>query len=344
MKPITIRDVAKRAGVSHTTVSLVLNKSPKVKTETKEKVLKIIKQMDFYPSETARTLARGKSNSIAFISTTLVTPFISSILSSLEDKAFAEGRAVYDIEQHTTRGLESVKNEVLLKILYGRKASAIIMVSLKPDPELLLKFNDAGIPVILLENRMKGAHSVIVDNFKGAYTAVDYLAKKGKKKIGILAGIVGKTELEDLSPINTAIERFEGYKAALKDNGIKFDENLVAQINNYNEANAYKAFEELLKRSGTPDAIFSATGDHCAKGIMAVAEKKGIRIPDDMLLVGYDDVEIAMYLNPPLTTVRQPLREMGEAVFDLAMKSIKGELKEDTIISFTPELIKRKSA
>jgi LacI family transcriptional regulator len=343
MKPVTIRDVAKKAGVSHTTVSLVLNKSPKVKAETKEKVLKIIKQMDFYPSETARTLARGKSNSIAFISTNLVTPFISSILSSLEDKAFAEGRAVYDIEQHTTRGLESVKNEVLLKILYGRKASAIIMVSLKPDPELLLKFNNAGIPVILLENRMKGAHSVIVDNFKGAYTAVDYLAKKGKKKIGILAGIVGKTDLEDLSPINVSIERFEGYKAALKDNGIKFDENLVAQINNYNETNAYNAFEELLKRSA-PDAMFSATGDHCAKGIMAVAEKKGIKIPDDMLLVGYDDVEIAKYLNPPLTTVRQLLREMGEAVFDLAMKSIRGELKEDTVISFPPELIKRKSA
>ena len=177
--------MAKTAGVSYVTVSNVINETGRMKEETRKNILKVIKKMNFHPDGSARTLARGRSDAIAFISSYLSSPFVIGVLSGIERRLFESGKFKRSLEHHSTRGVESVKSKLLQDIIYGKKADAVIMLTIKPDAKMQKEFKKYGIPLVLIENSAPGAHTVHIDNYKGAYLATEYLIKKGRDRIAL---------------------------------------------------------------------------------------------------------------------------------------------------------------
>jgi len=343
MKKLTIREVAKAAGVSYVTVSNVINETGRMKEETRQKVLKAIKKLNFHPHGSARTLARGKSDVIAFISDYLSSPFIIEVLAGVENRLLESGKFKHSLEHHSTRGLKLVKTKLLEDLLYGRKADAVIMLTVKPDNKMLKEFKRFKVPLVLIENSAPGVHSVHVDNYKGAYLATEYLIKKGRDKIALVTGPSGPTAHdEEENPVLR--ERMRGYIDALKQNNRDFDPKMVHNVLFFNQEDGVKVMVKIKEDNPDINAIFCAAGDLVAVGIIRQARSYGIRIPQDIALVGYDDIAIAAAMNPALTTVRQPLDDMGKAAFDLAIGSLEGKIKKSQHIMLTPELIIRESA
>ncbi len=185
----TLKDVAKRAGVSYNTVSLVINNSNKVAKETRERVLEVIKELNYTPNKIAKALVKGKADAIAFITSRFTSELSMNILKELEEGIFMTGYTHnYDLIPYSTMGKENLKNEILNNILNSRKANVIIMLSIKPDYETLKKLLKEKIYIILLDEKMEDTFNINIDNIKGAYIATEYLIKHGRKKIIYIGG------------------------------------------------------------------------------------------------------------------------------------------------------------
>jgi LacI family transcriptional regulator len=191
--------------------------------------------------------------------------------------------------------------------------------------------------MVLIERRMAGLSSVCADNEKGARLAVEHFIKSGRKDIGIIHGPL------DNNDCTNAKERYEGFTEALKEHGLAFDKRNSA-ASWYGFDDGVKACREMLDRGGRPDAVFCAAGDAVALGFMKEAGRRGIKVPSDTAVIGYDDMLAASMVSPALTTIRQPIAKMGAEAFSLVMKSIKNELKEPAELTFEPEIIIRESA
>ncbi|MBN2754261.1 MAG: LacI family DNA-binding transcriptional regulator [Candidatus Goldbacteria bacterium] len=343
MKNITIRDVAKLAGVSHVTVSNVINGRGRMSAETKEKVLKAVKKLKFYPDVMARTLAGGRSNNIALISSYLSSPFVINILSGVERRQAELNKFAYRLEHHSTRGALSVKEDLLKSILYGKKADAVITVTVKPSAELVKEFSKRGIPLVIIENKAVGASSVTVDNYKGAFMATEHLIKSGRKKLAIVNGPVGSSVYdEEENPVVS--ERLKGFKDALKEYNLKYDDKMSYHVAFYNREEGEKAMQRINNSGSKVNGVFCAAGDTTALGIIYQCRQYGISIPQDIALAGYDDISIAGIMTPPLTTIKQPMADMGKAAFDIVMGAMESKKKKPVDIILQPELIVRESA
>ncbi len=342
MKPTTIKDIARRLDLSFTTVSRALNNDIKIKLSTRELVKKTAEEMNYFPNMAARGLVRRKSETIAFMSTRFAAPFISNVLDAFEQKAFYTGRYVHGIIPYSTRNEEAVKEMLLKRILRGRMADALVMLSQRPSEKILEEFNMAGVPVLLIENRMPGAHSITVDNAHGARSAAQYLVKTGRKRICLITGEIIQPPSRDIN--TAAVERKEAFVSEVLESGIFFNESNIETIHAYKYEEGMTALDNFIKKGIKPDAIFCAAGDIVAMGVLERAREKGISIPEDMAIIGYDDILSAKNLNPPLTTIRQPLHEIGEMAFEMILDAVDGKLKETKNVVIKPELIIRKSA
>jgi DNA-binding LacI/PurR family transcriptional regulator len=343
MKKITIRDVAKAAKVSYVTVSNVINDTGRMSEKTKNKVKQIVKKLNFYPDLSARTLAGGRSDAIAFISSYLSAPFVISILSGVERRLFDLNKFKYSLAHYATRGAQEIKESTLRNILYGKKADAVILLTIKPDAKLMREFKQRKMPVILIENKAIGAHSVRIDNYKGAYEATEYLIKKGRKKIVLISGPLGPSAYdEEENPV--VKDRAQGFMDALAANNIPYDPKKVFTVVYFNEEEGIRLMRVIKEAALDIDAIFCAAGDIVAMGIIKQARKSGIKIPDDIALVGFDDISVASIMSPALTTVQQPLDDMGRAAFDLAVQSLENKKMKLQNIILQTKLIIRESA
>lgn len=331
---VTLEDVALKAGVSHTTVSLVLHGDKKISEKTRTRVLAAIEQMNYHPNYNARSLAKGKTNTIAVMASFYSSFFAMDILKGIEDEVV---KTEYDLNQYSTRGDKDRELKQVKSILYGRRADGMIILSLQPEIETLKEFKDAGMPVVMIERRIEGISSVRTDNEKGAWMAVQHLIKTGRKKIGIIHG-----HLDCYDCIN-AKERHAGFIKSLKDHGAVYDKNHSAGTW-YGFDDGVKACREIFDRGSRPDAVFCASGDPVALGFMKEASRLGIKIPSDMAIVGYDDMLASSMVSPSLTTIRQPIVKMGKEALDIIVKTINNELKEPVTTTFEPELIVRESA
>lgn len=334
---VTINDVAKKAGVSHTTVSWVIHDDKRITDETKQKVLKAIKELNYHPNYSARSLKRGKTNTIAIVASFFSSSFETGILKGIE-LGMDINSFDYNINQYSTRGRKDIKEQIFKNILYSKRADAVISINILPDPEILKAYKEEKMPVVLVEEEMNGAHAIKTDNFKGAYIATEHLLKKGKKDIILVVGEVAGEEV-GLSPV----ERLNGYKAALKDNGIDFDKENVYEIYNYYFEEGEAALRQILEDKNKCDAIFCAAGDMVAMGIMEQARKLDIKIPNDLSIIGYDDIHTASLISPSLTTIKQPIVDIGRETIKLTVKSLTETLEKDELIIFQPELILRDS-
>jgi LacI family transcriptional regulator len=342
MKQLTIKDIAERAGVTKATVSMVINDYKRIPQATKDRIRKIMEELDFHPNESARVLAKGRTEAIAFIATRYAAPFISNVLDSLEQRAFYANRYVQGVVPYSTRNEQEVKELFLKKILTGKKADAVIMLTVKPSEETAAHYKKAGIPLVLIENRMKDAHSIIIDNFYGAEKAAAHFIKTGRKNAGLIVGEAIQPPSRDINM--PAIDRRAGFISGLKKHGLELPEKNIEVIHAYNYEDGKRSLDNFLKKGAGLDAVFCAAGDMVAMGLLERANELGIRIPDDLAVIGFDDVLAARHLNPPLTTVRQPLDEIGIMAFDMAIDAIDGKLKTFKHIKIEPDLIIRKSA
>jgi LacI family transcriptional regulator len=342
MKKLMMSDIAKLAGVSESTVSKTINNYDDIPERTRIKIQKIIKEQNYYPSRSAQMLRKGRNDNIAFMSGRIASHFTVEILSAIERNTFGSGKYIHNIIPYSTNYNRRILDEIFKKILYGREVSAIVALAMNPDSRMLLRYKEAKIHLILIENFMKNAHSVNTDNYKGGFMAAEYLIKKGRKNIGLICGGLKMGSKYGFS--YAAAERKAGFDEALELYGIKRSSRYMELVSDYTIEEGMKLYEKFVKKGVKLDAVFCASGDMTALGVMENVKKRGMSIPDDLAVIGFDDAMTSAYLNPPLTTVRQPLEKLGDEVFSIAAAAIEGNLKSFKHILIAPELIIRKSA
>jgi len=332
---VTIKDVAKRVGVTPTTVSMVLKNDPRISGATKARVLEAVKELNYYPNHIGQALVTGKTDTIAIVSNLFFSWFKMQLLNGIGRSVF---ETKYKMSHFSTR--EDRENESLREVLHGRRGDAVINVSFRPDREVLDEFAKAGKPIVLIEDVVEGYAGVKLDNVKGAYMATDYLLKKGRKNIGILSGRVagGRGGLN-------VLERIEGYKNALDENDVDIRKRFMVETVCYTFEEGKKAFDVFLENKKGIDAIFCAAGDISAMGIIKRAQELGVKIPDDIAVIGYDDIVMSSVVLPALTTIRQPVFEMGQAAVKMTVERMENENDvPGEVVIFQPELVVRESA
>lgn len=327
---VTIKDVAKRAGVSTSTVSRALSGKIPVDEATKEKVMKAVKELDYRPNVLAKGLKEGKTNTIGLVIPNIRNPIFPAVARGVEDEARKTGFTV--VLCNTDEDLR-VEQDYVDK-LQKRWVDGFIFATAQKNSDHILEMKKKGFPVVLLVRQMEDkVDAVITDNLKGAYDAVSYLLKIGHQKIALING--------DLN-LPLYYERYEGYKKALCDANMAIDGNMIVDgVSEYRDS--YRAMTALLGKGICPDAVF-ATSDPKAIGAIRAIKDYGLRVPEDISVIGFDNLEMSSLLDPPLTTVAQPLYEMGKIAANKLIRLINSSQNTKPAIDVIgTELIIRKS-
>lgn len=332
---IIINDVAKKANVSKATVSKVFNNSKEIGEKTRLKVLKAIKELDYHPSAMARGLSTKKTGNLAFMLNRRFyfrsEAFYTRILRGAELRAEKYG---YHIILSTIDD-KMEKKRVLSSVVREKKVDGVILAG-KIDNNFIKNLNRTGIPIVLVDYHLgrEKINCVLIDNVGSAYEAVMHLGKKGHKRIGLISGF-----FEHPSPS----ERWEGYKMALQDLGLPYDEELVITDEKETDVdNGYHAMKKILQLAKVPTAIF-AQNDWMAIGAMKAIREKGLDVPRDISIVGFDDVEAGLHAVPPLTTVRVYKEEMGGKAVDRLLEMMGDKTTRQEKIVMSTELVVRSS-
>ncbi len=242
------------------------------------------------------------------------------------------------IIQCSTTGMADSERDRLEKILDKSAPAALIGVAVKPDAATIDKYIKAGAPVVLIDEEINGASTVTTDNYAGGYLAGEYLAKLGRKKI---AAVSGRMHVEGGY---NAMMRISGMVRALAENGLTLPEGGLIEVVSYSYNDGVEAMARFLDEKRGIDAVFCAAGDMCALGMLKTARERGVKIPEDIALIGYDDADAARTSKPALTTIKQPLEKMAIAALEMAVNERTEVLMKPKKMVFNPELIKRASA
>ena len=226
--------------------------------------------------------------------------------------------------------------ECLNKILAQNKPTALIAMDIRPDSNTISTYTDANVPIILFDEEAAGVSTIAIDNIKGGHIAGQYLISKGKKNIAIVSG---RTKVKGGY---NAERRFNGFQQALKAKGLSIPGGCMIEVMHYSREDGIEVMPKLLSLG--VDAIFCAAGDNCAHGLLTEARDRGVRIPYDVAIVGFDDLPIARLSTPTLTTIKQPLEEMAEAAFNMIVTHRDTILRNPQKAIFNPELVIRQSA
>ena len=332
---VTIKDVARLAGVSHTTVSLALRGSASITDETKEKVLKAAKQLNYHPNHLARSLVTKKTNVIGVVANFFSSNFEMEVLKGIE-QSIRSMESDYMINLFAT--LEK-NDQVLEDICLGRHADGVILLSISPSPEVIRLYNENNCPMIVIDESAEGAIEITMDNYHGAYLATEHLINSGRKNLAIVLGDSNRDEL-GLSQK----ERKQGFLQAIKDHGLKFNQKNTFFIEDYYFEEGQVVFKRMQRYGSDIDGIFCAAGDIVASGIMLEAKNEHLDIPKDISIIGYDDVPSSSLIDPPLTSVRQPLFQIGKNGYARMVRFLEGkeEYKPNKLV-YEPQLIVRSS-
>lgn len=332
---VTIKDIARRAGVAHSTVSLVMNERQHVSPKMRERIRRIAEQMGYQPNMVARSLISKKSPTVAVVFPEnpyffTITYFLM-IINGVQNACKKYNRALMFFSLDQTKG-ESyyqvskkwlVNLMVIMNVDYTRNISKDIQD---------LKNNNIYFSIITKYLGQEKVNSVCVDNYEGVKLALEHLVSLGHKRIGYISGNPNSFD---------GPERLEAFKALSKKLNLDQDEELIVH-GDFTFESGEREVQKLLNLKTLPTAIFAAS-DYMAIGAMRTIKAKGLSIPEDIALVGFDNTLEAAYVQPGLTTVRQPLQEMGEAAVDLAVRSMEEEDLEPQTLVFKPEFIVRES-
>jgi LacI family transcriptional regulator len=331
---VTIYDIAREAGVSIATVSRVVNGHERVADATREQVLAVALELGYQPHASARSLARRRSNVIAAVIPMLTNYFFIEVLRGVQDRM---AESDFDLLVFSARTLDEVGDQLDRALAKGRSAG-VLLFSSPLDPERTRQIIASGQPVTLVDETHEAFDAVSTDNLLGGQLAVRHLLDRGARRIAL---IMARPESIP------AADRHEGYRIALGEHGIDCDPALVVVsedglYHGYSEAAGYEAMQRLLRSGGpAPDAVF-ATSDVQALGAMRALQEAGIRVPEDMLVVGFDDIMISRHLG--LSTVRQPMYEMGRLGADKLFARIENPGHEVSHTILAPRLVVRRSS
>lgn len=327
----TISDVAKLAGVSKTTVSRVINNHPYVSKENKELVQKAMEQLGYSPNPSARRLRGQLTCTIGVIVPRIVNLFFSYLVNSIEKVAYENNYQVLIFQSDENKE----KELSFLNLLKIKQVDGIIMTSIENDWAIINEYTQYG-PILLCNEYVNNADVPVVrlDQTEGAYIGIKHLIERGHKKIAYCTGGLFAKDGKDK-------DRNQGYQKALTEAGIVINTNWIF-VNQHSIDDGKYVMKQILTMNDRPTAIFTGS-DEIAGGVMIEAKKHGLKIPDDIAIMGFDDQPIAELLDPPLTTIRQPIDQMGkEAVEGLIamMNNADIELKN---IELPIQLVIRKS-
>nr|WP_282547654.1 LacI family DNA-binding transcriptional regulator [Streptomyces rochei] len=309
----TLEEVAARAGVGRGTVSRVINGSPRVSDATRAAVEAAVAELGYVPNTAARALAANRTDAIALVVPEPETRFFAEPYFS--DMLKGVGAELSETEMQLLLIFAGSDRERrrLAQYLAAHRVDGVLLVSVHADDPLPDMLSQLEIPAVISGPRSAAETlaSVDSDNFGGARSAVEHLLSRGRRSI---AHITGRLD------VYGAQRRVDGYRAALRDAGHEVDEQLI-EAGDFTEEGGRRAMAELLRRRPDLDAVFAGS-DVTAAGARQVLREAGRRIPDDVALVGYDDSAIARHMEPPLTSVRQPIEEMGRAMIALLLNEI----------------------
>lgn len=326
----TIREVAESAGVSYATVSHVINNTRVVTQETRERVLAAMTALDYHPNALARSLRQGKTNTLGLVLPDSANPFFAEISRSIEDEAFKKGYSVFlcNTELDTQRELFYVD------VLSKKQVDGIIFVAAGDQPDSLDFLRRQNMPVVMIDRDLPNVEvdAVLTDHQLGGFLATRHLIELGHKHIACVAGP---------SSITPSAERITGYRRALGEAGLSVDESLIIR-GDYHAQSGMEITNSLLKMEPRPTAIF-ALNDLMALGALRAAAEAGFSVPRDLAVVGYDDLELARFTNPPLTTIAQPKKEIGTQAVGLLASRIAQRSRPPSRLVLPPELIVRRS-
>jgi LacI family transcriptional regulator len=329
---VTIKDVAKRANVSFTTVSHVINKTRPVSSETASRVNAAIADLGYFPSDVARALQSNRTRTIGMIVTTTSNPFFGEVIRGVERACFDHGYALMicntdDVAQHLV---------AYMRTLFAKRVDAIVVMTSNASPEFFRRLGQIKrVPVVAIDAPADTVASVFSDDsILGGSIVGDFFATKGFRRIGCVSGPKDHPRM---------IDRRIGLGAALDRHGLTLDDDLMV----YTELTmdgGVAAAKTLLDRphAKRPDAIF-ALSDVMAIGLLHGAHQLGLNVPYDVSVVGYDDIELAGYTFPPLTTVRQPAADIGAAAASAVMRFLDADEPLPRSVMLKPELIVRQS-
>ena len=331
MPNVTIKDVAQYAGVSKATVSRVLNKHAYVAEDVRQRVQEAIDTLGYQPNRAARRLRANSSEILGLIIPDIENPLFQSLVRGVEDAAYTNQ---FNVVLCNTDDNPD-KQKVYLQVMQAEQAAGLLVVSTHPkDGDVLARAREAGIPIVLLDRELTNfeADTVKVDNVRGAYLAVRHLVTLGYERIAIIAGT------QYLTP---GYERLQGCYDAFSETSVSIDETYV-RIGNFKIESGYAITRELMQVTPRPDAIF-VSNNLMTLGALRALHELGIRIPEEVGLVGFDDMPWAGDLNPPLTAVSQPGYELGQQAVQLLLKRLSQPDAPYYKVILQPRLIVRQS-
>ncbi len=326
----TIHDVAREAGVSASTVSRVLNGTAPVNEEKRRRVLHAVEKLNYRPNALARGLKKKRTYTIGLIVPDITNPFFAEVAKGVEDASRDYGYTVILCNSEN----DPARERTYLNVLGEKQVDGVIFVTAGSNEVNRSTPLESPIPLVMLDREIPGIHadSVLVDNKRGAYEAARHLLTLGHKRIGIITGPL---------PLSTAVERWEGYRKAMREAGVPVDPRLVKN-GGFTFEGGYAAMQEILGEGDPPSALL-ASSDIMALGAMKAIEECGFRIPEDVAVVGFDDIMVASLVKPALTTVAQPKRQMGQLAVEMIVERLERGRKRVRRVLLAPRLVIRES-
>lgn len=328
-RPPSIKDIARWAGVSHSTVSRALRNSSLVTHKTTERIQQIARESGYRASAVARGLVTRKTDTIGVVVTTIADPFVSEIVSGIEAAANDHGYSVLLADSYA----DPEREIKVVQSFAERRVDGIVVTASRVGTLHLQSLSEIRVPIVLVNNQRRGefVHSVMIENVEASRQAVQHLIGLGHHRIAYLGDRFG---------YQSDTERFTGYREALEEAALPFLPELIVHGDGMPER-ALEAVKPLLGLPQPPTAVF-CYNDMSALGALRAVREKGWSVPGEISLVGFDDLFFAPYTMPTLTTVRQPRRRMGALAMDILLKLMSGEDSASTL-RVPAELIVRES-
>ncbi len=327
----TIKDVARVSGVSYATVSRVLSGYEFVSDATRKRVMEAVEALGYVANLQARSLAGGHSQIIGLLVPNLDNGYVGTIMQGI-DRELA--RANYEVVLYTSHRHPARESFFVDAIANGLTEGLLLVAPLVPAA-YLDALRERHFPYVLIDQADTTEHSSVVEatNWQGAYEATRYLAELGHTRIAFITGYLA---------VRSATDRLQGYKAALADCDIPFREELVVE-SDYQQQTGYQAAKNLLQKVDPPPTAIFASNDLSAFAAMDAARECGLRVPDDISILGFDDIPQASFVYPKLTTVRQPLEQMGQVAVKMLLDQIKDPDRPPQRVALATQLIIRDS-
>jgi DNA-binding LacI/PurR family transcriptional regulator len=311
---VSIKDIAKKAGVSHSTVSRALGDSPLVSSETRARIQRLAREMGYSPDAQARSLVMGRTQTVGVVVTAITDPFIAEIVQAIESTAYDRG---YSVILASSRS-KSEREIAAVEMLQSKRVDGVIVTSSRVGALYQEHLDRLGVPVVLINSHREemGSYtfSISVDNRHGGCLATRHLLELGHRRIAYVTGAADHSDDR---------ERLAGYRQALTEAGIVPDRVLIVAGTGL-AAGGERALPQMLALEQPPTAVF-CYNDMTAIGLLRAACRAGLSIPGDLSVVGFDDIPFASFVRPALTTIAQPMPDMGRQAMEMVLALMKDQ-------------------